>query len=259
MNELVDVIAAWFDGHSTTSMVVWGWPMLVWGRVGKVMLYFAALSIVLDLLDPHKLRMRGGELKVCATDALVRARLRLSQAGVARLHTTVREHFVSVGVYEQTGLAARMWAVRSSPGYVPRALGCSLEEYQAFHQSIIAELSRVHARGDGNPCDREHDALCAGQHRHISMRIDAFLTEHVPDERQRFLKGGQESAARQGSMVGCEGRFRDASRRAPASHSAAASVPLGGVRPGACRRTARHACRMTAGQGISPMPTKPEW
>jgi hypothetical protein len=67
VNELVDVIATWFDGHSTASMVVWGRPILVWGRVGQVMLYFAALSIVLDLLDPHKLRMRGGELKVCAT------------------------------------------------------------------------------------------------------------------------------------------------------------------------------------------------
>ncbi|MEV4360073.1 hypothetical protein [Nonomuraea sp. NPDC049625] len=190
MNELFDVIATWFDGRSTTSMVVWGWPMLVWGRVGKVVLYFAALSIVLDLLDPHKLRMRGGELKARATGALARARLRLSQVGVARLHTTVRQHFISVGVYEQTGLAARMWAVRSSPGYVPRALGCSLEEYDAFHRSVIAELPRVHAGDDGNPCDREHDDLCAGQHHHISLRIDAFLTEHVPADRQRFLKGG---------------------------------------------------------------------
>ncbi|MGP3961679.1 hypothetical protein ACTWPT_37350 [Nonomuraea sp. 3N208] len=190
MNELFDVIATWFDGRSTTSMVVWGWPMLVWGRVGKVMLYFAALSIVLDLLDPHKLRMRGGELKVRATGALARARLRLSQAGVARLNTNVREQFMHGHAYDQWGITYYALAERSRPGYVPRALGCSLEEYQAFHQSVIAELPRVHAGDDGNPCDREHDALCAGQRRHISLRIDAFLTEHVPADRQRFLDGG---------------------------------------------------------------------
>ncbi len=33
------------------------------------MLYFAALSIVLDLLDPGKLRERGGGLKARAIDA----------------------------------------------------------------------------------------------------------------------------------------------------------------------------------------------
>ncbi|MET9251087.1 hypothetical protein [Nonomuraea sp. NPDC003709] len=140
VNELFDVIATWFDGRSTTSMVVWGWPMLVWGRVGKVMLYFAALSIVLDLLDPHKLRMRGGELKARATGALARARLRLSQAGVASLNTNVREQFMHGHAYDQWGITYYVLAERSRPGYVLRALGCSLEEYQAFHQSVIAEL-----------------------------------------------------------------------------------------------------------------------
>ncbi|MFI7152863.1 hypothetical protein ACIBO2_48760 [Nonomuraea sp. NPDC050022] len=190
MNELVDVIATWLDGRSTTGMVVWGWPMLVWGRVGKVMLYFAALSIVLDLLDPEKLRRRGGELKVRATDALDRARLRLSQAGVARLNTNVRNHFTYGIATDQWGVTAHVLPVRDSPGYVPRALGCSLEEYQAFHRSVIAELPRVHAGGDDNPCDGAHEDLCAGQHDHISLRIAAFLAEHVPDDRQRFLKGG---------------------------------------------------------------------
>ncbi|MGV9304841.1 hypothetical protein ACWDLG_15830 [Nonomuraea sp. NPDC003727] len=189
MNELLDVIATWFDGHSTTSMVVWGWPMLVWGRVGKVMLYFAALSIVLDLLDPEKLRDRGGGLKVRATDALSRARLRLSQAGVAGLSTSIRGHFMSTspGVsHDQWGITGqrgdRHSAVYSRPDYVPRALGCSLEEYQAFHRSVIAELAGVHS------CDGEHDGLCSAQRGHIQARIDSFLTEHVPSDRRRYVE-----------------------------------------------------------------------
>ncbi|MDX3101681.1 hypothetical protein ACIBO5_24135 [Nonomuraea angiospora] len=189
MNDLLDVIATWFDGHSTTNMVVWGWPMLVWGRVGKVMLYFAALSIVLDLLDPDKLRERGGGLKVRATDALSHARLRLSQAGVAGLSTSIRRHFISItpGIsYDQWGITGqrgdRHSAVYTPPEYVPRALGCSLEEYQAFHQSVIAELPRVHS------CDGEHDDLSSAQRDHIQARIDAFLTEHVPSDQRRYMK-----------------------------------------------------------------------
>jgi hypothetical protein len=187
VNELLDLIATWFDGHSTTNMVLWGWPMLVWGRVGKVMLYLAALSIILDLLDPDKLRERGGGLKVRATDALSRARLRLSQAGVAGLSTSIRRHFISItpGVsYDQwgiTGRGDRHNAVYCPPDHVPRALGCSLEEYQAFHRSVIAELPRVHS------CHGEHDGLCSAQRDHIQARIDAFLTEHVPNDRRRYV------------------------------------------------------------------------
>lgn len=189
MHELFEVVAAWLDGRPTTGVVVWGWPMLVWGRLGKAMLYFAALSVVLDLLDPDKLRERGGGLKDRAADALSQARLRWSQAGVAGLSASMRGHLTSVspGVsYDQWGMTGRRGdrhtAVHSPPEHVPRALGCSLEEYRAFHRGVIAELSRVHA------CDGEHDDLCSAQSDHIQARIEAFLTEHVPGDRRGYVK-----------------------------------------------------------------------
>ncbi|MFD1539236.1 hypothetical protein [Nonomuraea guangzhouensis] len=76
------------------------------------------------------------------------------------------------------------WAAAHAKEPPVNELFAALEEYQAFHRSVIAELPRVHVGSDGNPCDREHDALCVGQLRHIAMRIDVFLADHVPDDRR---------------------------------------------------------------------------
>ena len=42
---------------------MWGWPLLAWGRLGKVLQFLAGLTVVLDLVGPDRLRAFGGRLR----------------------------------------------------------------------------------------------------------------------------------------------------------------------------------------------------
>ncbi|MCA1604302.1 MAG: hypothetical protein LC775_02190 [Acidobacteria bacterium] len=43
---------------------MWGWPLVAWGRLGKVFQFVAGLSVVLDLIGPDPLRAFGRRLWV---------------------------------------------------------------------------------------------------------------------------------------------------------------------------------------------------
>jgi hypothetical protein len=53
VDDLLNVVAAWWDGRQTTDMEVFGWKMLYYGRAGKIMLLVAGLAVIFDLLKPE--------------------------------------------------------------------------------------------------------------------------------------------------------------------------------------------------------------
>ncbi|MEU0549966.1 hypothetical protein [Micromonospora sp. NPDC005979] len=50
---------AWSDGQQVNSQPLGPWTVLIWGRAGKLMQFVAGLVVVVDLLDPEKLRGKG--------------------------------------------------------------------------------------------------------------------------------------------------------------------------------------------------------
>ncbi|MGH8876005.1 MAG: hypothetical protein ACRD0P_01465 [Stackebrandtia sp.] len=53
------VMGTWSGGEATSNLTAWGIPMLSWGRLGKIAQFLAGLVVILDLLDPDKLRSKG--------------------------------------------------------------------------------------------------------------------------------------------------------------------------------------------------------
>jgi hypothetical protein len=53
----------WLDGKPTTDLRMWGEPMLVWGRVGKVLQFLGALTVIVDIIGPDRLRRFGQDLR----------------------------------------------------------------------------------------------------------------------------------------------------------------------------------------------------
>ncbi|WP_439380751.1 hypothetical protein [Amycolatopsis lexingtonensis] len=53
----------WLSGEKVDDARLWGWPMLAWGRTGKLLQFAAGLTVVLDLVGPDRLREFGMRLR----------------------------------------------------------------------------------------------------------------------------------------------------------------------------------------------------
>jgi hypothetical protein len=64
MGQLWDLWSNWWSGQQLSGAQLWGWPLVAWGRLGKVLQFLAGLTIVLDLIGPDPLRAFGRRLWV---------------------------------------------------------------------------------------------------------------------------------------------------------------------------------------------------
>lgn len=53
----------WLSGEKVDDARLWGWPMLAWGRTGKLLQFAAGLTVLLDLAGPDRLRDFGTWLR----------------------------------------------------------------------------------------------------------------------------------------------------------------------------------------------------
>lgn len=53
----------WLSGEKVDDARLWGWPMLIWGRTGKLLQFAAGLTVILDLVGPDPLREFGNRLR----------------------------------------------------------------------------------------------------------------------------------------------------------------------------------------------------
>ena len=66
-----DLWVRWWHGELVGSQILWGHPVFVWGRVGKMMQFAGALTIIVEIIGPDRLDRHGRVLKRCRWSALV--------------------------------------------------------------------------------------------------------------------------------------------------------------------------------------------
>ena len=52
----------WLSGNLVHESVLWGFSILWWGRIGKIVQFAAALTIIADIIGPERLRLFGNSL-----------------------------------------------------------------------------------------------------------------------------------------------------------------------------------------------------
>ncbi|MGI5288356.1 hypothetical protein ACQEVF_34150 [Nonomuraea polychroma] len=73
---LIQAWDMWWDDAQVNDHTLYGWSILALGRAGKVLAFVAGMTVVLDLVDPERIRKLGA--KHAEFDAL---RLRFVGAG----------------------------------------------------------------------------------------------------------------------------------------------------------------------------------
>jgi hypothetical protein len=61
--ELIDAWRMWIAGQPVDTGTLWGWPILYWGRAGKIAAFLGGLTVILDLAGPDRLREAGVHLR----------------------------------------------------------------------------------------------------------------------------------------------------------------------------------------------------
>lgn len=75
---LIEIWREWANGTSVLHMELWGVDVLWWGRIGKVLQFVGALTVILDIIGPERLLGFGESLRTASPfDGMVdRARQR---------------------------------------------------------------------------------------------------------------------------------------------------------------------------------------
>ncbi|MGP3957005.1 hypothetical protein ACTWPT_13470 [Nonomuraea sp. 3N208] len=141
-----DLWLLWFHGKSVAAQPLW-WdmPVALWGRIGKVMQFAAGLAVVIDLIDPGKLRKRGrvASARLRKRRADLRARLR-----PYRLHALRRDLYQSFVTTRQLQYGLKEVYVSVS---LPRSFSpdvsfsdapFSEDEYVALYEQLVARFGR---------------------------------------------------------------------------------------------------------------------
>jgi hypothetical protein len=186
VDDLLNVVAAWWDGRQTTDMEVFGWKMLYYGRAGKIMLLVAGLAVIFDLLKPETVIRWGAASQERAKRALSRGRHNREAVRLAALHEAVVAAAMTRTAIHARGKAIVRYDIREeAPEQVPEGLGVTLDAYRRFHRDLIDELSAQ---------DTDEN-----RYAHVRRRADALLADHLPGDD----RGALATARRAADDVGC--------------------------------------------------------
>lgn len=165
------VWSAWWSGRQTTTVPLCGLPMLWWGRVGKLLQFVAGLAVVLDLVEPERLRAVGTR----AGDRLAALRVEVDKRKVAirlvRLEQWLSDNIVSVA--EVPGGMGTTLVVESATEResVPADSPFTVAEYQRLRAEFLAEHK-----------GRLEDSAPA-----LAQRVRAFMLAHLDPEDAQLL------------------------------------------------------------------------
>ena len=69
MNEIsiLDAWILWLAGHLSPHSTIWGVSIFWWGRLGKMMQFIGAATIIADIIGPEKIRAFGSSLHGAVT------------------------------------------------------------------------------------------------------------------------------------------------------------------------------------------------
>lgn len=60
---LIDVWKLWFSGEETKDYILWGWKLLYWGRLGKIIQLISAFTIITDIVGVDRLQRFGDSMR----------------------------------------------------------------------------------------------------------------------------------------------------------------------------------------------------
>lgn len=161
----------WWSGRPTTTVTLCGVPMLWWGRVGKLLQFVAGLAVVLDLVEPERLRAVGAH----ARDRLTALRVEVKERQVAnrlvRIEQWLSDNIVAVA--EIPGSMGPSLAVGSASERksVPADAPFTLAEYQELRAEFLAEHK-----------GRLEDSAAA-----LAQRVRAFMLARLEPEEAQLL------------------------------------------------------------------------
>jgi hypothetical protein len=162
---------AWWSGRQTTTVTLYSVPMLWWGRVGKVLQFFAGLAVVFDLLGPKRLRAMGAHAGKRLDALSVEVKERQAANRLVRLEQWLSDNIVAV--VEIPGSMGTSLAVGSASECksVPADAPFTVAEYQELRAEFLAEH-----RG------RLEDSAAA-----LAQRVRAFMLAHLDPEESQLL------------------------------------------------------------------------
>ncbi|NUT99867.1 MAG: hypothetical protein HOY78_48445 [Saccharothrix sp.] len=165
--DLIDAWTRWLSGQRVDGLLLWGWPVLYWGRLGKLLQFTAGLVVVLDLLGPDRIRRAATALgaftwtqareRVRDHNSAYRRQRRLIAARNAADRATVRRveaEVVAKQEREQERLGEYLGGDPAPPSYqfshAPRPLDPEKERARLQRLARLrAEEHAVHAAADG--------------------------------------------------------------------------------------------------------------
>jgi hypothetical protein len=187
VDDLLNVIAAWWDGRQTTDMEVFGWKMLYYGRAGKIMLLVAGLAVVFDLLKPETVTRWGDAAQERAERAQSRGRHHRAAVRLTALHEAVVAAVMTRTAIHARGRATVRYGIREeAPDQVPEGLGGTLDAYRRFHRDLLDELPAQ---------DTDEN-----RYEHVRRRADAFLADHLPGDDREALATARRAADHAGCL-----------------------------------------------------------
>lgn len=73
MNEIsiVEAWTRWLSGELSPHVTIWGVSIFWWGRLGKIMQFVGAITIVADIIGPEKIRRFGALLQGTVTSVIL--------------------------------------------------------------------------------------------------------------------------------------------------------------------------------------------
>ena len=119
MNHLLDLWSAWTRGPLPQEGVHWGFTVLEWGRIGKLMQFAGALTVVVDIVGPHRIRQFGTSLRPVITIAKMKERYSRERGYMS----LIRDLRAAKREDEQDRLEAEQ--LRYAAGKFEMSLGCT--------------------------------------------------------------------------------------------------------------------------------------
>ncbi|HEX4813079.1 MAG TPA: hypothetical protein VFV66_10055 [Nonomuraea sp.] len=182
----------WFRGRPVDDLTLYGdVPVLVWGRIGKVLQFAAGLAVVIDLLDADRLRARGQRAAERLRDRRAQLRTKLRPQRLAALERRLYDSFVDVRNLPGGTLDAAVSLNTRPPTDFGQDAPFTHEDYLAFRERVLAGLD-VGRNG----------ALSRKQTLKIHHEVAAFFQDRLPPRDRASYEQGERKWGRSFVVVG---------------------------------------------------------
>ncbi|MEQ4717850.1 hypothetical protein [Nonomuraea sp. B19D2] len=162
----------WLAGKPVDTLpLFWDIPVLIWGRIGKVLQFAAGLVAIIDLLDHHKLRATGRQAGRRLRERRAQQQLKLRSHRLLALRRKLYDSFIDVqpvgGLFGDPVLFLN---TRPPTDFGPVA-SFAPKDYLGFRERVLAGLD---VRTGGGLSKKEAEQ--------IREQVDVFLKDHLPPE-----------------------------------------------------------------------------